>query len=307
MENGGIMTSLSSTHDQLYKFLFDDLDVRGEIVQIHDAYTTMIKGKNYPRSIEKILAQLVLVSNLITVNMKTPGDVTVEIRGEGLLRYAAVSSDMNLNFRGIARHGISDPDQEYSFRELVGENSILLITNHASDGNSYQGVVEVTGFNLSDTLENYFARSEQIDTKIMVEIDVKAGECFGAAIMLQALPPSSPERDPKEDFNTVRCLLNTLTKEELLYLDSDEVLFRLFNEFAVRRFDAMPVRFKCACSREKCLSTLHSMGEEDIRATIGECENNVIIMTCSQCNTQYQFTVQDIDDLFSEDGGQPNP
>jgi len=44
---------VSSTHDQLYKFIFDDLEVRGEIVQLHDVYSNIFANKSYPKAIKK--------------------------------------------------------------------------------------------------------------------------------------------------------------------------------------------------------------------------------------------------------------
>jgi molecular chaperone Hsp33 len=289
--------NLPSTHDQLNRFIFDDLAVRGEIVQLHDVYTELFHSKKYPLSIKKILAQLTMVCNLLTVNMKIEGDVTVEIRGDGLLRYASVNSDNRLNFRGIARHNISDPDSDCSFRELVGTNSILLITVHPAAGEPYQGIVDVTGYSLSETLENYFLRSEQIETKIMLEIQISDEECFGGGIILQAMP--KPDSGHDDDFNTVSHLLNTLTKDELLYLESDEILFRLFNQFAVRLFTAMPVSYKCACTREKCLVALEQMGTEEIARALKESEHNAIMMTCAQCGKKFTFDAKEIKDFIS--------
>ncbi len=284
--------NLPSTHDQLNRFVFDDLEVRGEIVQLHDVYGELFHKKQYPLCIKKILAQLTMVCNLITVNLKIKGDITVEIRGDGLLRYASVSSDNSLNFRGIARHNIADPNSDCSFRELVGSNSILLITVHPADAEAYQGIVEVTGFNLSDTLENYFLRSEQIKTKIMLEIQIGQDECFGGGIILQALPPRSPGHE--DDFNTVSHLLNTLTKDELLYLESDEILFRLFNQFTVRKFNALKVSYKCACTREKCLVALEQLGQDEITKALKESDQNAVVMTCSQCGKKYTFDSREI-------------
>lgn len=290
---------LPSTYDKLYTFIFDDLEIKGEIVQLHDVYNELFKNKNFPRSIEKLLCQLVLVSNLLSVNLKQKADITVEIRGVGLLKYAVINSDHKLNFRGTANHSISDPTIDYSFKELVGENSILLITVCPDKGEPYQGIVEVTGYNLSDTLENYFLRSQQINTKIMLEIDINSKEKFGAGLLVQSLPNDDPEHE--DDFNTVNHLVNTLTKKELLELETDEILFRLFNQFQVRLFDAKPVNFKCLCSREKCINTLKTLGKEDVLGAFNSNNqdgNKIFSMKCSQCGVEYIFNEDDVRDIF---------
>lgn len=292
---------LQSTHDQLISFIFDDLDVRGEIVQLHDVYNDLFKNKEYPLAVKKILAQLAMICNMITVNLKQSGDITVEIRGDGLLRYATISSDRNLNFRGIARHNIANPDDDINFRELVGPNALLLTTLHPyPEGEPYQGIVEITGYSLSDTLENYFKRSEQILTKIMLEIQVGKDECFGGGIMVQALPTQDPAHE--DDFNTISHLLNTLTKNELLYLESDEILFRLFNQFTVRKLRSRNVSFRCACSREKCLDALSQLGQTEVEKTLQEDPASSLSMVCSQCGKRYLFSREELRKFFEDLG-----
>ena len=180
----------------------------------------------------------------------------------------------------------------------MGTNSILLITVHPAHGDPYQGIVEITGYNLSDTLENYFLRSEQIRTKIMLEIQIGETECYGGGIILQALPVKDEKHE--DDFNTVSHLLNTLTKDELLYLESDEILFRLFNQFTVRKFTAMPVTYKCACTREKCLTALELMGEEEVARALKQSDQNAIMMTCSQCGKKFTFDAKEIRDFLNK-------
>ncbi len=287
---------LQNTHDQLTSFIFDDLEVRGEVVQLHDVYNDLFKNKQYPLAVKKILAQLAMICNMITVNLKHTGDITVEIRGDGLLRYATISSDKNLNFRGIARHNIADPNADINFKELVGPNAVLLVTLHPQEGEPYQGIVEITGYSLSDTLENYFDKSDQIKTQIMLEIQVSEKECFGGGIIVQALPTNKPEHE--DDFNTVQHILNTLTKNELLYLEADEILFRLFNQYTVRKLRTMPVTFKCACSRNKCLDALSQLGMEEVEKALQGDSNNTLSMTCSQCGKAYMFTREELKKFF---------
>ena len=186
---------------------------------------------------------------------------------------------------------------------LILQQRVLHLPVHPKDSEPYQGVVEVTGYNLSDTLENYFLRSEQIKTKIMLEISLTDNDSTAAGLLVQELPTEDPNHE--DDFNTVAHLVNTLTKDELTNLEADEVLFRLFNQFKVRRFDAINVNFKCGCSRRKCLDTIHQLGKEEVYGVINSSADpehvESLVMTCSQCGKKYIFKKEDIDKLFKNE------
>ena len=62
-----------------------------------------------------------------------------------------------------------------------------------------------------------------------------------------------PTQDPEErdaSWEHLRTLADTLTAEELLGLDSETLLHRLYHQEQLRLFDALPIRFRCSCSRE---------------------------------------------------------
>ncbi|MBO0217040.1 Hsp33 family molecular chaperone HslO, partial [Vibrio sp. Vb2880] len=44
----------------LNRYLFEDLSVRGELVQLDEAYQRVISSKEYPAAIEKLLGELLV-------------------------------------------------------------------------------------------------------------------------------------------------------------------------------------------------------------------------------------------------------
>ena len=96
----------------------------------------------------------------------------------------------------------------------------------------------------------------------------------------------------------VTMLTETLKAEELVSLDTNEILYRLYNEEQVRLPEAEQLKFGCTCSKERCAIALQQIGVESVRETLEF--QNPIEMDCQFCNSQYTFTAEEALGLFGE-------
>jgi molecular chaperone Hsp33 len=102
-------------------------------------------------------------------------------------------------------------------------------------------------------------------------------------------------------------LADTLTAEELLGLDNETLLYRLYHQEEVRLFDPQPLRFGCSCSRERSANALVSLGEADAAQLVQE-QGGSVQIDCQFCNQRYQFDAADIAQLFAGGGSSaPSP
>ena len=154
-------------------------------------------------------------------------------------------------------------------------------------------------------------QSEQLDTQLILA----ANDSEAAGLLIQRLPvqgegnlagafTSSANEDEigrNEDYKRIAMLAATLTAEELLSLDADTVLRRLFWEETLRRFppltgDLAP-RFACTCSRERVGSMLKSLGRAEVDDVIRE--QGRVEIGCEFCGIKYQFDPVDVGGLFA--------
>nr|WP_235263809.1 Hsp33 family molecular chaperone HslO [Nitrincola sp. A-D6] len=187
--------------------------------------------------------------------------------------------------RGIARIDGELPDAQ-SFAELFSQGRLGL-TIEPANGKRYQGVVPMEQESLAACLEDYFSRSEQLPTRIQLACD---GE-RAAGMLLQVLPAAGGESE--EDWNRISVLADTLTQEELLTLDNESMLYRLFHQEKCRLYDAQSLEFYCDCSRERCGRALQLVGRDELLAAAGE-QGGHISVDCQFCNAIYQFDREDI-------------
>jgi len=139
--------------DLLHRYLFDKLDVRGELVQIEHAYNEMIANHNYPEPVKALLGELLVATCLLTATLKFEGEIAVQLQGDGPVKYAVINGDDKQNMRGIAR--MQSEVSGTTVKELVGKG-YMVITITPTKGERYQGIVPLEHDTLSKCIESYF-------------------------------------------------------------------------------------------------------------------------------------------------------
>lgn len=278
--------------DNLFRFLFQNRNVRGELVHLADSLDQMLLHHNYPLPVKQLLAELVAATSLLTATLKLDGDIAVQIQGDGPVRFAAVNGTDQQQFRGVVRMQAEISGD--SFRDLIGEG-YLLVTITPKQGERYQGIIPLSGDSLTSTLEAYFAQSEQLPTRLYLYTDLQAARCRAAGFMLQVLPVD--QQKAKADFEDLVVLSDTLTQDEIFSLPTEQLLYRLFHQEEVELFAPQPVSFVCGCSKEKCASAIISLGRDVINEHIAEGKLDI---NCEYCNTTYHFSPDDLTTLLEK-------
>ena len=286
--------------DQIQRFLFDQTNVRGEIVTLSTAYHEVLDRHAYPPAVNQLLGELLAAVALLTDTVKLDGTLSIEVRGQGVLALLMAESNPGGELRAIARiaEDAALPSEHASFRELVGDGQIV-ITLDPKEGHRYQGIVGLDHDTLGGCLEAYFGQSEQLPTRLWLAAD---GERAGG-LLLQRLPDASQNQDVDAWERSVH-LADTIKQEELLGLEQREVLYRLYHEETVRVFDPKALRFGCTCSRERMRHALYTLGEDELRDILRE--QGAIDTQCHFCHRKYHYTAADIETLL-EDPGAPPP
>ncbi len=286
--------------DQIQRFLFDDTNVRGEIASLERSYAEVLERHAYPPAVTRHLGEMLAAVALLTETVKLDGTLSIEVRGEGALSLLMAESNPGGELRAIARldEDAPLPADDADFQSLVGEGRIV-ITLDPREGNRYQGIVAIEEPSLAGCLEAYFARSEQLATRLWLSADGQRA----AGLLLQQLPNDQSNRDPDAWERTVH-LASTVKPDELLELGQRELLHRLYHEETVRVFDPKPLRFACSCSRERIAQALLNLGAEELREILDE--QQAIDTQCHFCHTRYHFSAADIESLIeSPDAGAP--
>ncbi|MDE1318863.1 Hsp33 family molecular chaperone HslO [Vibrio aestuarianus] len=277
----------------LNRYLFKDLSVRGELVQLDKVYQEIISSKEYPAPVQKLLGELMVATTLLTATLKFEGSITMQLQGNGPVSLAVINGDNEQKVRGVARWE-GDIADDADLHTLMGKGH-LVITIEPKQGERYQGVVGLEGANLVEVLEGYFIRSEQLKTRLWIRIGEHEGKAHAAGMLLQTMPDGTGTPD---DFEHLEQLTNTVKNEELFTLPANDLLYRLYNQEKVQLFEPQPVEFHCGCSRERSGAAIITIGQDeinDILATEGS-----VSLHCDYCGTNYSFDQAEITELYRQ-------
>jgi molecular chaperone Hsp33 len=281
-----------TSQDVTQRFLFEQADVRGELVSLDRSYQEVLAKHDYPEPVRALLGELLAAAVLLSTTIKFEGLLVLQATSPGPLSTLMVECSNNQEVRGIARYDEAIAGQ--GLEELM-PGGILAITVDPVNGQRYQGVVGLEGADLAQTLTNYFETSEQLPTRFRLLADGRSAR----GMLLQALP-ADRQRDPEERARTwehVNILADTLKPDELLALDNQTLLHRLYHEDDVRLFDPRPAVFKCSCSAERTANAIVSLGRDDALALLGE-RGGEVEVDCQFCNERYRFDRQEIERIF---------
>ncbi|QSX37431.1 Hsp33 family molecular chaperone HslO [Shewanella sedimentimangrovi] len=282
--------------DTLYRYLFENADVRGELVQLANSYQAIITAHSYPPVLQRLLGELLAATSLLTATLKFKGDIGVQLQGNGPVSMAVINGNHNQELRGVARwEGELADDAPLS--QLFGKG-YMVITLTPEEGERYQGVIALDKGNLAACLEDYFQQSEQLPTMIKLFADGNAA----GGMLLQVLPS---EDGNLADFDHLSQLTDTIKQEELLGLPAEEVLHRLYHQEQVRLFDPIDISFKCTCSREKSAAAIRTLDRDEVMHLLAE--KGIIELGCEYCNSHYRFDAIDVQALYANAQGPDTP
>ncbi|MCC2617056.1 Hsp33 family molecular chaperone HslO [Aestuariibacter halophilus] len=292
------------SQDTLYRYLFNDANVRGELVQLQDSFQAILDNNNYPAPIAELIGEMLAATCLLTATLKFEGEVALQLQSEGAVKYIVINGTHDQKVRGVARWDEQLETLPSSFDQLFYKG-VLVITITPDKGERYQGMVALDKGSLAACLESYFEQSEQLATRVMLATDLSTDKPRAGGILLQVLPTSSEatQRADRPEFDHLMQLTDTLTSKEMLELPAQDVLYRLYHQETVELFSPQPVQFTCSCSRERSAAALASVDKQELLDIIAS--DGDIKMNCQYCHAEYRFDAIDVETLHA--GGELGP
>jgi len=282
---------MNDPHDHLHRFLFNDSNVRGELVRLDESWQALRERQDYPPAVRDLLGQAAAATALLAATIKFDGSLILQTQGDGPLRLLVVECSGGRAVRGLARW--NGEVEGLSFAELLGDGRLIMTIDPGGSAERYQGIVSIEGDSLAECLRHYFDRSEQLPTRLWLAVD---DQC-AAGLLIQETPATalSPDRDT---WNRIATLADTISSEELLRLQAHDLLHRLFNEETVTVFEPQQWRFECRCSRERVTAVLEGLGREELDSILRE--EGSIKVDCEYCSAVYRFDAVDVEQLYSD-------
>lgn len=303
------MTTEFSAPEQVQRFLFEGKPVRGHWVGVGQGWRDLRQFREYSPPVQELLGQAVCASLLLAATLKFKGTLTLQLQGNGAVGLLVAQCTHDFRYRALARaqgDGAATSLTPEVFRWLVGEEGTLTVTIEAEERDlRYQGVVPLTGHSLAACLEQYFASSEQLPTRVRLAADGNSA----AGLLVQRLPgvggsaADSADDEAGTAWENAQASLEAVTAADLLHFTGEELLMQDFRQHDVRVFGGVPVKFECRCDTQRVDNMLRGLGQDEVRDVLKE--QGAVTVTCDFCNRPYEYDQAAVDALFAEEGAGP--
>lgn len=276
--------------DEIQRFLFEELDIRGALVRLDRSWTAILRDRSYPPAVLALLGELCTVTTIVAANLKTPGRITLQLKGEGPVSLLVVDCTEELNLRGYAKSEGEIPEQ--SAADLLGGGTLLLSLDTEGAPQPYQSYVPLTGETIAAIFENFLVQSEQTPAALILAAD---GE-HAAGLFLQKLPDA--DKLDEDGWNRITQLARTVRDEELLSLEPLDLLGRLFHEETIRAFEPRAVTHDFPPDRKKIGANLRALGRDELESILKE--HGEVRVRDDLSNHEYVFDAAAIAALFDD-------
>src|SRR5579863_431927 len=203
----------TGSDDTILPFAVKALDVRGRIVRLGSAVDTVLSSHDYPAPVAKLLGEAIVLTVMLGSALKFDGRFILQTQSDGPVRMLVVNFTSPGKLRACARFDAARVEAAIAANaaepgKLLGHGHLAMTIDQGPDTSRYQGLVPLEGGNLEAAAHEYFARSEQIPTRVRLAVAEEFRATPNGArrhwraggILLQFLP-ASPERARQADLH----------------------------------------------------------------------------------------------------------
>lgn len=261
----------------------------------------------YARSVHNLspvataaLGRLLTAGTMMGSMMKGEDDLlTLQIKGNGPMEGLTVTADAQGNVKGYANHPeVMLPPNSKGKLDVAGALGIGVLTVIKDIGlkEPYSGTTHLVSSEIAEDLTYYFATSEQVPSSVALGVlmnrDNTVAQAGGFIIQLMPFAAEKIVDRLEEKIGEITSVSSLLDQG----MTPEMILEHILGEFGLNVLDTVPAQFHCNCCKERVEKAIISIGKKEIEEMIDE--GKPIEVNCHFCNTNYEFTVEELKNLL---------
>ena len=230
------------------------------------------------------------------------GSMTMQIRGGGPIGTITVVCDPEGNVRGCVTEPHVPLVEKYPGKldvgATVGTDGTLTVIRDLQMKEPYVGATELITGEIGDDVTAYFAQSEQTPTAcaLGVLVDRDCSVKVAGGYLLQLLPGAPDDVIDRLESGIKRA--GAVTKMLEAGMTPEDILGQVCGDLGVVFMETTEVSYKCYCSRDRVTAALISLGRKELEEI--KADGKTFPVECQFCDTVYEFTPADIDELLKK-------
>lgn len=246
------------------------------------------------------LGRLLTAGAMMGSMMKGEKDVlTLQIKAGGPLQGITVTADSQGNIKGyVGNPDVCIPANSKGKLDVAGAvgPGFLTVIKDMGLKEPYSGQVMLQTCEIAEDLTYYFATSEQVPSAVGLGVLMNKNNTVRQAggFIVQLMPFAEEEVISRLEQNVQK--INSVTNLLEEGHTPESLLEKVLEGFDVQINEKMDTRFCCNCSKERVAKALISIGRKELNEMIQE--GKPIEMNCHFCNTNYNFTVEELKEIL---------
>lgn len=246
------------------------------------------------------LGRLLTAGAMMGSMMKGEKDVlTLQIKAGGPLQGITVTADSQGNVKGyVGNPDVCIPANSKGKLDVAGAvgPGFLTVIKDMGLKEPYSGQVMLQTCEIAEDLTYYFATSEQVPSAVGLGVLMNKNNTVRQAggFIVQLMPFAEEEVISRLEQNVQK--INSVTNLLEEGHTPESLLEKVLEGFDVQINEKMDTRFCCNCSKERVAKAFISIGRKELNEMIQE--GKPIEMNCHFCNTNYNFTVEELKEIL---------
>lgn len=246
------------------------------------------------------LGRLLTAGAMMSSMMKGEKDVlTLQIKAGGPLQGITVTADSQGNIKGyVGNPDVCIPANSKGKLDVAGAvgPGFLTVIKDMGLKEPYSGQVMLQTCEIAEDLTYYFATSEQVPSAVGLGVLMNKNNTVRQAggFIVQLMPFAEEEVISRLEQNVQK--INSVTNLLEEGHTPESLLEKVLEGFDMQINEKMDTRFHCNCSKERVAKALISIGRKELNEMIQE--GKPIEMNCHFCNTNYNFTVEELKEIL---------
>lgn len=276
--------------DAVVRALLEEPNLKVSVVVVTDVARDARRRHGLAPAAASLFAQGLAAGALLASLQKDESRVNLQLECDGPLRGYFVDAGVSGAMRGYVKNPHAEvelAEGEFQWRAALGNSGFISVLRDVG-AEYYRSSVELQSMQLAGDLNHFFKVSEQVATRVFLEVAPADGEPLGvvAGVLVQALPDG--------DVSALEAIAARVPAQLKAWAaaggDANALLGALFPGEKV--LADTPLRFECTCSKERAMATLAALGADEVQGIVDTMGSTAV--TCHFCNTKHEISLPDL-------------
>ena len=288
------------SEDYIVRAMAADNQIRAFAITSRNIVETARQHHNTSPVATAALGRLLTGGAMMGVMMKGDDDIlTLMMKGDGPINGVTVTADSHGNVKGYVGNPNVIIPANYAGKLDVGAAigyGTLTVIKDMGLKEPYSSQVPLGRSEVAEDLTYYFATSEQVPSAVALGVLMEKNNTVKQAggFIVQLMPFAEEEviSALEEKIAKITSVTDLLEKG----MTPEDILEFVLGDLGVEITDKVPTQFYCNCSKERVTKALMGINKAEIKDMINEGKD--IEVNCHFCNTNYNFSVEELKKLL---------